>query len=73
MTSVATVYQNDTIETTLLTWISTFALDSPHPRSTEQLYSGVSLYEILNKIDIVYWPKSKLQKPNQSHTVTQTQ
>ena len=53
------VYSNDTIENSILEWIDSFAIDTV-PNAFEDLYLGVSLYEVLNKVDTLYWPRSKL-------------
>ena len=59
ITSLASIYQNDTIENSLLDWISIFDIDS-FPYSFNQIYTGVALFEVLNKIDMTSWPKNKL-------------
>jgi hypothetical protein len=52
---------SESIETSLLEWIRTFGIDS-RPQGVKDLYTGVALYEVLNKVDMIYWPKSKLQR-----------
>ena len=65
MTSLSSIYLTDTIESSLLEWIRMFEIDSV-PHSLDQIYNGVALFELLNKIDMICWPKTQLQKVNNS-------
>ena len=69
MTSLSSHYQNKTIQSSLLEWLNSFDIDSS-PAHFDLLYTGVPLFEVLNKVDTIYWPKSKLQKgPSQKASV----
>jgi hypothetical protein len=68
VTSLTSIYFNQTIKNSLLDWLNTFNIDS-HPHSFSTLFNGVALYEVLNKVDNIYWPKSKLQKINNNSMV----
>ena len=59
--SYDSIYEHTTIESSLLEWIHSFSIDTP-PQTFDQLYTGVALYEVLNRVDMYYWPKSKLTK-----------
>ena len=59
--SSSNLSQNETTENSLLEWINSFSVDSK-PMTFDSLFTGVALYEVLKKIDIIYWPLNKLQK-----------
>ncbi len=66
MNRVFEYQQIDTFETSILEWLQTFGLEHM-PGQFSQLFDGVAVYEVLNKVDFTYWSMQKITTSPQNN------
>jgi len=53
-------YQSmESIQNSILEWIDSFNIEHI-PDTYTDLFNGIALFEILNKVDIMFWPRTKV-------------
>ncbi|CDW80227.1 protein hook homolog 3 [Stylonychia lemnae] len=52
-------HQIDSLQSSILEWFDSFNIEHI-PDTFTDLYNGIALFEVLNKVDIMFWPRNKI-------------